>query len=178
MIGVPSVFRHQLNATIIVGLAVWLAIATTIIQHHANVSSHVSFGDDAAPFLGILVDHNLRVLAVDSMGAAARAGIQPGDVLRKIAGFPLPAAVSIDPQSAEVPTAVPALVRTSNEVKAAFHAAVPAWEDAVTIVLERSGKILALRVLVTAKAFHYDPANPPPSVTAVPSSMDATAFYL
>jgi S1-C subfamily serine protease len=176
---VPVILQHRLRSVIIAGLLVWLAVAAVLLQHRTNTTSAAPpHPSGLPPTLGVVVDGNLQVVAVDAMGSAARAGIQPGDVIRKIAGVALPATVSIDPRSAELPSAVPASVRTSDQVKAAFLAAVPDGEHPVTIVLERNGKTFALHVLVTTQAFNYNPANPPPSVTAVPSSLDATTFYM
>lgn len=170
--------RRRLNAMVVVGLLACLGVVMAVIQHRASTSLPVANQSSSAPMLGMLVDQHLRVVDVDAMGSAARAGIQPGDILRKIGSVSLPATVSIDPRSAAMPVAVPTFVRTSNGVKGAFRAAVPVWERPVTIVLERNGASMALHVLVTSTPFHYDAANPPPTVTPVPSSQDATTFYL
>lgn len=42
-----------------------------------------------APVLGVVTDRNLRVVALESGGAAERAGIMRGDVLKMLEGAPL-----------------------------------------------------------------------------------------
>jgi hypothetical protein len=162
-----------------VGLIGWFGVATVIlIQRTHHGSSTVSDQSQAAPYLGMLVNQDLQVLDVDWSGSAARAGVQRGDVLRKFGSMDLPATVSIDSRQAGLPVAVPASVRSSNDVKRVFSAAVPKWNRTLTVVVERNGKMLTLPILVSGVPFSYDAAHPQPSVTPVPSSLDATTFYL
>jgi len=159
-------------------LLVWIAIATAFIGYRATSATGHADSSQAQPDLGILVDEHLRVVSVDWSGSAARAGIQPGDVLKKIAGTRLPAAINVDPRNSSLPTSAPQNARSSNDVKEALQAAVPEWNRSVEVILDRDGRTVALKVLITGIPFHYDSANPQPTVTPVPTSLDSTTFYL
>ncbi len=159
-------------------LLVWLVMVTLFVNHHASGTRGSHDLMEAAPELGILINAQMQVLAVDQGSSAARAGIQSGDILRNLGNTPLPRAVRILPRDTVLPAQVPATISSTASIRALFHALVPQWERQVTVVLERQGRVVTLPILITAQPYNYDAANPFPTVTPVPASLDSSVFYL
>jgi S1-C subfamily serine protease len=154
-----------------------IALSIWVIGRESRVN-HAVEASQAAPVLGILVDSHLRVLNVDWWSPAKRAGIQPGDVLRKMGGVTLPNTIAIQSADTRFPVPAPSVVEGTADLRSVFHRLVPTWEHTVTVTVDRDGRALDVPILVTEKPFNYDPANPQPMVTPVPASLDSSEFYL
>lgn len=171
---------------LIVSVLMGVLIGSTFIVSQEDAHAHhghpyvIVENSEVAPVLGVLVDRNLQVLSIDGHGSAARAGIQPGDHLDMIGGVPLPANVSIPAPDAHSSAPFLASVPPTSSafVKEVLHRFVPNWEHSVAITLHRSGRAMTLQVLVTAQAYNYDTAAPPPPSTPVPESLWSSTFYL
>jgi S1-C subfamily serine protease len=153
------------------------ALSMWVIGRESRVN-HAVHASQAAPVLGILVDSHLRVLSVDWWSPAKRAGIQPGDVLRKMGAITLPNTIAIQSADTALPVPAPSVIEGTADLRSVFHSLVPTWEHAVTVTIDRNGQALDVPTLVTEKPFNYDPANPQPTVTPVPASLDSLEFYL
>ena len=111
--------------------------------------------DRPAPRLGVVIDQNLTVLAVDASSAAERAGVQAGDVLLQIGDVPF--------------------VGNREQVKALIADARP--NQALRLRLLRGGQPIDLRVeLAPMPPPIYPTINPsgppPPTSTPVPPTDD------
>jgi predicted metalloprotease with PDZ domain len=173
-----SVKRDTIGAAGFIVLLACLAVTTLAIHREVSSGLLPRRGDQSAPAIGMLVNRDLTVVAVDAMGSAARAGIRPGDTLLQIGRVALPHEVAISPRRNGLPTRVPGTVKNSNDVKAVFLAAVPRWEKYLTVAVKRHGHRIALHALITGRAYEDGSANPQASVTPVPASMDERAFYI
>jgi hypothetical protein len=158
-----------------------LAITTTVITVHDMQKGKpytIVERSEAAPVLGVVIDQHLQVVSVDSWSPAARAGIQAGDALTTIGTVALPSAVSIPSSDMSPSTNVSGAITTANDVIGVFRQFVPAWERSVAITLRRNGKPITLQVLITAKAYNYNPSSPPPAATPIPATQAGSLFYL
>lgn len=77
--------RLGLLMTILSGVISGLVL-TMVFLNQTREETHTFY---AAPVLGVVVDKDMRVLDVEAHGAAARAGLQRGDVIETIEGIPL-----------------------------------------------------------------------------------------
>jgi len=178
--------RHRVFVNIFTGILVTLFMwaTLTVVQKEAQqVSSKehvVTFNSELAPRLGILVSTSLQIVSVDAGSVAERAGLQRGDILRKIGEVSLPMTLAIPAPSGDSAVPVTSIIspNSSLAVIATFHKLAPTWERSVPITVDRGGVLTTLQVLVTARVYRPDPTAPTPApATAVPSELWPSTFY-
>ncbi len=178
--------RHRVFMNIFTGILVTLFMWATlaIVQKEGRQDSSkervVTFNSELAPRLGILASNSLRIVSVDAGSVAERAGLQCGDILRKIGQVSLPTTVLIPAPSGDSAVPLTSIIspNSSLAVMTTFHKLAPTWERSVSITVERGGVLTTLQVLVTAKVYRPDPTAPTPApATAVPSELWPSTFY-
>lgn len=167
-------------ATLLVTLML-LTVAIALMsgaRGNRSVKAPPAAASYAAPLLGLLVTRDLEVVSLDWWSPARRAGVQPGDVLRSMGSVDLPGSIVIQPPDTPLPARVPSSIVSTTDLRRLFRELVPTWEQSVTVVVDRGGRSISIPIFVTAKLSGYDPANPPPTATSVPESLNSTVFYL
>ena len=106
-------------------------------------------GSEPAPVLGVVVDGNLKVVDVEGGSAAEKAGVQKGDILKKLDNTAL--------------TSPAAAMETARQ----RIRSVPGQK--VDVVLQRGGQEIILQVLPSPPASRGTIDNPAPTPTAVPA---------
>ncbi len=155
-----------------------LSVSTWVVNNRSRQSTTRVDMMQSEPVLGILVNRQMQIVDLDWWSPAKRAGVQRGDILKKMGAVSLPPTLAIDPPDAQLPRTVPAVLRGTADLRTLFHQLVPAWNSRLTLVVERAGRQLTIPVVVSAQPPNYNPADPPPTVTPVPDDLASSEFYL
>ena len=143
-----------------------IAGLTLVIIGNANTVAGPVYYSQAAPQLGIVINEGMQVVAVISNSPALKAGVQPGDTLKKLG-------VSIVNSPVEAKQAAKREIAAVTRTVSAGNNASSTQVGDLSVGLERQNKAVTLTLKPASPPF-ITPGNasaPLPTPTAAPGNL-------